>query len=90
MAPRPGHRPGSSCWVIQVKYAWRLWEYHWSTPAQCGRYTVMARATDTRGRTQPMHRDNHRGNYVITHVQPIEVEVKRPRNVGTAMDSYNI
>jgi DMSO/TMAO reductase YedYZ molybdopterin-dependent catalytic subunit len=72
-----------------VKYAWRLWEYHWSTPAQCGRYTVMARATDTRGRTQPMHRDNHRGNYVITHVQPIEVEVKKPRN-AVETESYHI
>jgi DMSO/TMAO reductase YedYZ molybdopterin-dependent catalytic subunit len=72
-----------------VKYAWRLWEYHWSTPAKCGRYTVMARATDTRGRTQPMHRDNHRGNYVITHVQPIEVEVKKPRN-AVETESYHI
>ncbi len=87
---------GAKTWVPaqllgdSVKYAWRLWEYHWSTPAQCGRYTVMARATDTRGRTQPMHRDNHRGNYVITHVQPIEVEVKRPRFNGAVTDSYHI
>jgi DMSO/TMAO reductase YedYZ molybdopterin-dependent catalytic subunit len=72
-----------------VKYAWRLWEYHWSTPAESGRYTVMARATDARGRTQPMHRDNHRGNYVITHVQPIEVEVRKARGAAST-DSYYI
>lgn len=71
------------------KYAWRLWEYHWSTPAQCGRYTVMARATDARGRTQPMERDAHRGNYIITHVQPIVVEVKKARD-NSLTDSYAI
>ena len=72
-----------------VKYAWRLWEYHWSTPGQCGRHTVMARATDARGRTQPMDRDMHRGTYVITHVQKIEVEVKQARG-GASNDSYHI
>jgi len=72
-----------------VKYAWRLWEYHWRTPAQPGRHTVMARATDARGRTQPMERDTHRGTYVITHVQPIEVEVKQARG-SSSTDSYAI
>jgi len=72
-----------------VKYAWRLWEYHWRTPAETGRHTVMARATDARGRTQPMERDAHRGTYIITHVQPIEVEVKQVRGSGST-DSYAI
>ncbi len=72
-----------------VRYAWRLWEYHWRTPAQTGRQTVMARATDARGRTQPMERDTHRGTYIITHVQPIEVEVRQARG-GSATDSYAI
>ncbi|MDB6123793.1 MAG: yedY [Pedosphaera sp.] len=72
-----------------VKYAWRLWEYHWRTPVQPGRHTVMARATDTRGRTQPMERDTHRGTYMITHVQPIEVEVRNVRGTGST-DSYAI
>jgi DMSO/TMAO reductase YedYZ molybdopterin-dependent catalytic subunit len=72
-----------------VKYSWRLWEYHWRTPAQPGRCTVMARATDARGRTQPMERDTHRGTYVITHVQPIEVEVRKMKG-ATSTDSYAI
>ncbi len=58
------------------KYGWRLWEYHWRTPSRVGRYTVMARATDARGHVQPMERDRHRGTYIISHVQPIEVEVQ--------------
>jgi DMSO/TMAO reductase YedYZ molybdopterin-dependent catalytic subunit len=69
------------------KYAWRLWEYHWRVPAECGRCTLMARATDTLGRVQPMVRDAHRGTYVITHVQPIEVEIKRLK--GDAADGEN-
>jgi hypothetical protein len=36
----------------------------------------MARATDARGRTQPAERDPHRGSYLISHIQPIEVEVR--------------
>jgi len=58
-----------------VSYAWRLWEYHWRTPAQPGRATLLARAMDSRGRVQPTQRDAHRGSYVISHVVPIEVEV---------------
>jgi DMSO/TMAO reductase YedYZ molybdopterin-dependent catalytic subunit len=72
-----------------VKYAWRLWEYHWSTPPQPGRYTVMARATDAHGNTQPMERDMHRGTYVITHVQPIDVQVRKV-NGASSEDSYAI
>ncbi|HXR35778.1 MAG TPA: sulfite oxidase [Candidatus Binataceae bacterium] len=60
-----------------TRYGWRLWEYYWHTPAQPGHYTLMARATDARGRTQPIERDAHRGTYVITHIQPIEVEVRK-------------
>jgi DMSO/TMAO reductase YedYZ molybdopterin-dependent catalytic subunit len=69
-------------------YAWRLWEYHWRTPAQPGACTVMARATDARGRTQPIERDAHRGTYMITHIQPIEIEI---RNLaGRTTESYAI
>lgn len=59
------------------RYSWRLWEHHWRTPAQPGHYVLMARATDARGRTQPTERDSHRGTYMITHIQPIEVEVRK-------------
>lgn len=59
-----------------VPHAWRLWELRWHTPAQPGRHTVMARATDQRGRTQPLKRDPDRRNYVINHVLPVGVEVK--------------
>lgn len=71
-----------------IHYAWRLWNFHWHVPSQPGRYTVMARATDACGRTQPMERDTHRGTYMITHTQAIEVQV-RPAHPGSA-ESYSI
>lgn len=58
-----------------VKNAWRLWEYDWHTPARPGKQRLLARATDSRGRVQPLERDGDRGTYMINHVLPIEVEV---------------
>jgi DMSO/TMAO reductase YedYZ molybdopterin-dependent catalytic subunit len=59
----------------EAPMAWRLWEFAWSTPTNGGRTNLMARATDTRGQTQPMERDGDRRTYVINHVVPVEVEV---------------
>ncbi|HVD95647.1 MAG TPA: sulfite oxidase [Candidatus Limnocylindria bacterium] len=55
--------------------AWRLWEFNWQTPAMPGKQTLIARATDSLGRTQPVQRDRDRGTYMINHLLPIEVEV---------------
>jgi len=35
----------------QAHYAWRLWTYEWR--AKGGDYTILSRATDSQGRTQP-------------------------------------
>jgi DMSO/TMAO reductase YedYZ molybdopterin-dependent catalytic subunit len=56
--------------------AWRLWEVDWRTPPRPGQADLIARATDSQGRTQPTHRDNDRGTYMINHLLPIEVEVR--------------
>jgi DMSO/TMAO reductase YedYZ molybdopterin-dependent catalytic subunit len=56
--------------------AWRLWEFNWQTPSRPGKRTLMARATDSLGRTQPVHRDPDRGTYMINHLLPIEVQVQ--------------
>src|SRR5207249_3251214 len=55
---------------------WRLWEFDWKTPHAPGRYTLMARATDSLGHTQPDHRDANRGTYMVNHCLPIEIEVR--------------
>jgi hypothetical protein len=56
--------------------AWRLWEFDWQTPAAPGTQTLIARATDSLGRTQPVHRDADRGTYMINHLLPITVQVR--------------
>ncbi|HKS04322.1 MAG TPA: hypothetical protein VJR49_03115, partial [Chthoniobacterales bacterium] len=56
--------------------AWRLWEFAWQTPLQPGEQTLIARATDSLGRTQPVHRDPNRETYMINHLLPIKLEVK--------------
>ena len=55
--------------------AWRFWEFNWKTPTALGKQTLVARATDSLGRTQPVHRDPDRGTYMINHLLPIEVTV---------------
>jgi DMSO/TMAO reductase YedYZ molybdopterin-dependent catalytic subunit len=58
-----------------VPFSWRLWEYAWkAVPA--GKHVLMARATDCRGRTQPLRRDPDRRSYVINHVVATPVEAK--------------
>jgi len=56
--------------------AWRLWEFNWKTPRVPGKQTLVARATDSLGQTQPVQRDPDRGTYMITHLLPITVEVR--------------
>jgi len=56
--------------------ALRLWEFDWTTPGKPGRETLIARATDSNGRTQPVERDPDRGTYMINHLLPITVEVR--------------
>src|SRR5437588_7195686 len=56
--------------------AWHLWEFEWRTPSKPGKQTLVARAIDSRGRTQPAERDPDRGTYMINHLLPISIEVR--------------
>ncbi|HEY7308221.1 MAG TPA: sulfite oxidase [Gemmataceae bacterium] len=57
-------------------FTWRFWEHNWRTPTESSSRLLLARATDARGRVQPMERDDDRRDAVISHVLPIEVEVR--------------
>jgi hypothetical protein len=59
-----------------VRYAWRLWELPWRVPQQTGAVTLMSRATDSQGRTQSLTREPDRENYLISHVLPIDVNIR--------------
>ncbi len=59
-----------------VRYTWRRWEYEWRTPQNPGRYALLSRATDARGRVQGAKRDTDFNSYAINHTVPVEVEVQ--------------
>lgn len=56
--------------------AWRLWDYDWAVPATPGKVVLMARATDSKGRTQPAEHHDDRGSYLIHHWLPVEVFIR--------------
>lgn len=55
--------------------AWRRWRYRWQVPANGTEATLMSRATDAKGRTQPATRNPDYGTYVIHHTVPIPVKL---------------
>lgn len=59
-----------------VPHAWRLWEYEWAVPQTPGQAVLMARATDSAGRTQPPEHHDDRGSYLIHHWLPVEVQIR--------------
>ena len=54
---------------------WVLWEQAWERPEQ-GPASIVARATDDMGHTQPATRDPDRRNYMINHLVPTAVTVR--------------
>ena len=59
-----------------IRNAWRLWDYDWQVPTKPGKATLLVRATDSEGRTQPTERDHDRRSYMVNHILPIEVDVR--------------
>jgi len=54
---------------------WRRWQYAWRVPG-AGEYTLLSRATDARGKVQPLERDPRWETYVIHHVVPVVVTAR--------------
>jgi DMSO/TMAO reductase YedYZ molybdopterin-dependent catalytic subunit len=57
------------------RHAWRRWKFDWLVPNTPGQYTLLARAKDANGATQPEQHDERFGTYVINHLLPIQVFV---------------
>jgi len=55
-------------------HAWQLWEWTWK-PRSPGKYTLMSRATDSRGEVQPAEHDENHESYLIHHTLPVTVQV---------------
>ena len=57
-----------------AKYAWRLFKHSWS-PRSAGDFTLMARATDSAGRVQPMQPDWNPSGYLWNGVEKVRIHV---------------
>ena len=57
----------------QAHYAWRLWNYEWK--AKGGDYTILSRATDSRGRTQPATPVWNPSGYLYNAADQVKIHV---------------
>jgi sulfite oxidase len=58
----------------QAHYAWRLWSYDWKA-AKSGDYTILSRATDTQGRTQPSTPAWNPSGYLYNAIDQVKIHV---------------
>lgn len=59
----------------QSRYAWRTWTYSWQAP-KAGAYTIVSRATDSQGRTQPQSVQWNPSGYLINVVDRVQIHVQ--------------
>ncbi len=57
----------------QARYAWRLWRYDWK--AKPGDYAILSRATDAKGRVQPMEPEWNPSGYLYNAVDQVKIHV---------------
>lgn len=57
----------------QSRYAWRFWSYQWN--AKSGEYAILSRATDSRGRRQPIAASWNPGGYLNNSVDRVNIHV---------------
>lgn len=61
----------------RARFSWRLWDFEWRPPAE-GTYTIFSRATDSRGRSQPLEVPWNPGGYLWNAVDRVRVNVGNP------------
>ncbi len=59
-----------------VPHIWTLWEWQWRTPRGPGECVLQARATDERGRTQPLEQVPQRGGYLVNFITSVPVKIR--------------
>jgi sulfite oxidase len=58
----------------QARYSWRLWDYGWLAP-NAGEFTILSRATDDQGRTQPQSAAWNPSGYLYNAIDQVKVHV---------------
>jgi len=70
---------GGATWSLatlgrdQARYAWRLWSFEWK--AKPGDYSLLSRATDSKGRTQPEEAVWNPSGYLYNAIDKVNVHV---------------
>jgi DMSO/TMAO reductase YedYZ molybdopterin-dependent catalytic subunit len=59
----------------RARYAWRLWEFEWAA-REPGAYVLLSRATDSRGRTQPIVPNWNPSGYLWNVIDRVRVRVE--------------
>ena len=59
----------------QAKFTWRQFEFEWK-PLEAGSYLVMARATDDKGRQQPVIAQWNPSGYLYNVIDRVRVNVE--------------
>ena len=59
-----------------ARYAWRLWDLEWKAPRE-GNYVILSRATDSRGRRQPMEMQWNPEGYLWNAVDRVRIKVAK-------------
>jgi sulfite oxidase len=65
-----------------TKYGWRLWQLDWK--AAEGKYTLMARATNMAGQTQPLTQEWNPNGYLWNVAQPVGVTIAAQASAAAA------
>jgi sulfite oxidase len=60
----------------RTRFGWRQWEFNW-TPSQDAYYTLLARARDTAGNTQPLDQEWNPSGYAWNVVPRVRINVVR-------------
>ena len=73
----------------ETKYGFRKWSYLW--PASEGKFSIVSRATDTAGRTQPLTEDWNPSGYLWNVAQPKSVLISaRAPTVAAASETAGV
>jgi sulfite oxidase len=59
-----------------ARYTWRLWNFEWKAPRE-GSYVILSRATDSRGRRQPMEMQWNPEGYLWNAVDRVRINVAK-------------
>lgn len=57
-----------------ARYAWRFWDFEWKPPEE-GPFVILSRATDNRGRSQPLEMPWNPGGYLWNAADRVQITV---------------